>query len=48
MEKTERKCLVDGCGCKDARILNRRTMEFWRDLAKRRGETGNRIIVKGA
>ena len=38
-------CTVDGCGCKDVRILLRRRAAFFADFARRRGETANRVIA---
>ena len=40
-----RACLVDGCPCKDARIVSHRRAAFFADLARRTGETADRIIA---
>ena len=37
-------CQQPGCTCSDPRILNRRTLAFWRALAQSRGETADRVI----
>ena len=37
-------CKVEGCTCKDARILSRRKLEFFRALAQQRGQTVDRVI----
>lgn len=39
-----RACLVDGCPCKDARILSHRRAAFFAAWARDRGETANRIV----
>lgn len=38
------RCIVDGCTCKDPRVLSTRTLKFWRELARQRGETADRVI----
>ncbi len=38
-------CLVDGCPCKDARIVSKRRSAFFAAWAKQHGETANRIVV---
>ena len=38
-------CLVDGCPCKDARIVSTRRARFFATLAIARGETAQRIIA---
>ena len=40
-----RACLVDGCPCKDARFVSHRRAAFFADLARRTGETADRIIA---
>ena len=40
-----RGCLVPGCPCKDSRIVSHRRAAFFADLARRTGETANRIVV---
>ena len=37
-------CLVDGCPCKDARIISQRRIAYVASLAKANGETADRII----
>jgi hypothetical protein len=37
-------CLVEGCPCKDARILSRRRARFFAAVARRNGETAARVI----
>jgi len=39
-----RACLVDGCTCKDARILSTRRASYFASIAASRGETADRII----
>ena len=39
-----RACLVEGCTCKDARIVSHRRAAFFADLARRNGETADRVI----
>jgi hypothetical protein len=36
------RCIVDGCECRDARIMSRRTARFVRHLATIRGQTATR------
>lgn len=38
-------CLVAGCPCKDARILSVRRAAFFAAVARRSGETADRIIA---
>ena len=40
-----RACLVEGCPCKDARIVSHRRAAFFADLARRTGETADRVIT---
>ena len=40
-----RGCLVDGCPCKDARIVSRRRAAFFATRAREHGETADRTIV---
>jgi hypothetical protein len=42
--KGRRACLVEGCTCKDARIVSHRRAAFFSAWAKDHGETANRII----
>jgi hypothetical protein len=37
-------CLVAGCSCKDARIVSHRRAAFFAALARRTGETADRLI----
>ena len=39
-----RACLVDGCTCKDARILSTRRASYFASVAASRGETADRIV----
>lgn len=41
-----RACLVEGCPCKDARIVSHRRAAFFADLARRTGETADRVIAR--
>ena len=38
-------CLVDGCTCKDARILSTRRASYFASVAKARGETSDRMVA---
>jgi hypothetical protein len=40
-----RACLVEGCPCKDARIVSTRRAAFYASLARRRGETADRVVA---
>ena len=40
-----RACLVDGCPCKDARIVSHRRAAFFAAMARRNGETADRVIA---
>jgi hypothetical protein len=42
--QARRACLVEGCSCKDARIVSHRRAAFFSAWAKNHGETANRII----
>ena len=37
-------CLVDGCPCKDARIISTRRVAFFAEWARRSGETADRRV----
>ncbi len=39
-----RACLVDGCPCKDARIVSRRHAAFVAAMARSRGQTADRAV----
>jgi hypothetical protein len=44
-ERTARSgCLVDGCPCRDARIVSHRRARFFAHLAVVNGETAQRVI----
>jgi hypothetical protein len=38
-------CLLEGCTCKDARIVSHRRAAFFAAIARRTGETADRIIA---
>jgi hypothetical protein len=40
-----RACLVEGCTCKDARILSTRRADYFASIAASRGETADRRIA---
>jgi hypothetical protein len=42
--QARRACLVEGCTCKDARIVSHRRAKFFSAWAKDHGETANRVI----
>jgi hypothetical protein len=44
-ERGRRGCLVEGCSCKDARIVSTRRAAFFADWARQHGETANRSIA---
>jgi hypothetical protein len=39
-----RACLVDGCTCKDARIVSTRRASYFASVAIARGETADRMV----
>ena len=41
-------CLQDGCPCRDARIVSHRRAAFFAAVARRNGETADRIIAPDA
>ena len=41
-------CLVAGCTCKDARIVSYRRAAFFAAVARRMGETADRIVAAEA
>ena len=43
-QPSRRSCLVDGCSCKDARILSHRRAAYFASQARANGETADRII----
>src|SRR6476469_4837922 len=42
---TRRACLVDGCPCKDARIISTRRVAFFAEWARQHQETADRQIA---
>jgi hypothetical protein len=40
-----RGCLVEGCPCKDARIVSRRRTAFYASWARDHGETADRTVA---
>ena len=38
-------CLVDGCTCKDARIVSRRKAAYFAARARGNGQTADRVIA---
>src|SRR5215207_2367567 len=42
---TRRACLVEGCTCKDARILSTRRASYFASTARSRGETADRVVA---
>lgn len=44
-ERSRRGCLVEGCTCKDARIVSTRRAAFFADLARQHGETADRAVA---
>ena len=47
-DRGRRGCLVDGCPCKDARIVSRRRTAFFAAWAREHGETANRAVAPDA
>ena len=43
-----RGCLVEGCPCKDARIVSKRRAAFFAAWAKEHDETANRFVAPDA
>ena len=43
-----RACLVEGCTCKDARIVSTRRATYFAMVAKSRGETADRVVAADA
>jgi hypothetical protein len=41
---SRRACLVDGCSCKDARIISHRRAAYFASQARANGETADRIL----
>ena len=44
-DRGRRGCLVEGCSCKDARIVSQRRAAFFAAWARDHGETADRLIV---
>jgi len=44
-DRGRRGCLVQGCPCKDARIVSTRRTVFFAAWAEQHGETANRMIA---
>ena len=42
---TTRGCLQAGCPCRDARIVSHRKASFFAAIARRAGETADRVIA---
>jgi hypothetical protein len=40
-----RTCLVEGCTCKDARIVSTRRASYFASVARTRGETADRVVA---
>ena len=47
-DRGRRGCLVEGCPCKDARIVSTRRAAFYAAWARDHGETANRLVVADA
>ena len=45
VDRGRRGCLVEGCPCKDARIVSTRRTAFFAAWAEQRGETANRSVT---
>lgn len=44
-DRGRRGCLVDGCPCKDARIISKRRAAFFAAQARQNGETADRAVA---
>ena len=44
-QPARRACLVDGCPCKDARIVSPRRASYFASVARSRGETADRVVA---
>jgi hypothetical protein len=42
---TPTACLVEGCPCKDARIVSPRRAAYFASIARARGETADRTVA---
>ena len=47
-DRGRRGCLVEGCSCKDARIVSKRRAAFFAAWAKEHEETANRFVAPDA
>jgi hypothetical protein len=45
-QTSRRPCLVDGCSCKDARIVSRRRAAYFAARARLTGQTADRIVAR--
>jgi hypothetical protein len=45
LDRGRRGCLVEGCPCKDARIVSRRRTAFFAAWAAEHGETADRSVA---
>lgn len=43
-QTSRRPCLVDGCSCKDARIVSRRRAAYFAARARQTGQTAHRVV----
>jgi hypothetical protein len=48
LDPGRRGCLVEGCPCKDARIVSQRRAAFFAAWARDHGETANRAVQPDA
>jgi len=46
--RARRACLVEGCTCKDARIVSSRRASWFASVARARGETADRVVEADA
>ena len=47
-DRGRRGCLVEGCSCKDARIVSQRRASFFAAWAREHGETADRSVAPDA
>ena len=47
-DRGRRGCLVEGCSCKDARIVSKRRAAFFAVWAREHGETADRSVAPEA
>jgi hypothetical protein len=45
VDRGRRGCLVEGCPCKDARIVSKRRSAFFAAWAQEHGETADRTVT---